>query len=289
MPPAIRLLRIHQWVKNLLVLLPAILAHRLADFELLRQAGLAFLSFSLIASSVYVLNDILDREADLKHHSKRNRPLASGAVSLRSAFLMTLLLLVAGIAVALLLPTTFLGLLGVYYVTTTMYSLVLKKIIIADIVILASLYALRILAGGEATGIYVSQWMLVFSMFFFLSLACVKRYSELLAVNELGSESSARRGYQASDLEQISQFGSASGYISVLVLAQYVSSREVSALYGHPQVIWLACPLFLYWIGRVWLLAHRGKVHEDPIIFALTDRVSYLVGALALLVMVCAL
>ena len=279
----VRALRVHQWVKNLLVFLPLIMAHRAGNGLMLVQTLAAFFSFSLCASAVYLINDIMDLEADRNHESKRLRPIASGQFAVRSAALTALIGLILSGAAAALLPDKFGLCLAFYFLVTTLYSMHFKKIVVADIVILALLYALRILAGGFAAGIPVSQWLLAFSMFFFLSLACVKRFSELRTLRAANHEGGAgnRRGYRPEDLEQIAQFGSSSGYISVLVLALYISSRDVSVLYRHPQAIWLVCPLILYWISRVWLLARRGEVHEDPILFAISDRVSYLVGLLS--------
>ena len=288
-PAVIRALRAHQWVKNILVFIPILMAHRMLEPGTVWAAFLAFAAFSLTASGVYLINDILDAEADKHHPVKRRRPIASGEMSRTFAAFFSVALVAAGFAISTLLPSTFSLVLLSYFVLTCLYSLYFKTIAIADVVLLASMYALRVLAGGAAATVMVSQWLVGFSMFFFFSLACVKRYSELLGIKSEGKEELKRRGYQASDLAQIAVFGSISGYLSVLVLALYVSSKEVMALYQRPDLIWLACPLVLYWISRVWLLAQRGLVHEDPIVFALQDMVSYRVGLLALIVMVFAL
>ena len=166
---------------------------------------------------------------------------------------------------------------------TTAYSVVLKQVVLIDILVLAGLYTVRLMAGGAAVGVAVSQWLLAFSMFFFLSLACVKRYSELLLMQSLKREGSRGRGYLVVDREQVANLGTSAGYISVLVLALYINSREVFSLYSKPDLLWFICPVLLYWVSRVWMIAHRGNLHEDPIVFALRDRVSYFVGALSAL------
>lgn len=282
-------LRVHQWVKNLLIFLPLIMAHRALELELIGRTLLAFAAFSLCASSVYLTNDLIDLEADRQHHLKKKRALASGEVSQLKALVLIPLLFLLSLELAWYLPHGFFLVLVLYFVGTLSYSLYFKKHIVADIVLLALLYTLRILAGGHAAEVNVSQWLLAFSMFFFLSLACLKRFSELRTVRLNNRSATSGRGYLASDLESISQFGTASGYLSVLVLALYVSSHEVSALYAHPQVIWLVCPLILYWISRIWLLGSRGLVQEDPILFAIGDKVSYLVGLISVLILFAAL
>jgi len=284
----IRAIRVHQWVKNLLLFVPLVMAHQLRDLNLVFDVVLAFIVFSLCSSSVYLINDLLDLEADRSHSAKRKRPLASGEMPIRDGVLVACLLLIASLTGSLLLPINFRIVLGVYFLITLGYSLNFKKIVVLDIIILASLYTIRIFAGGQAVDVAVSQWLLGFSMFMFFSLACIKRFAELLSLRKVEKESLKGRGYRASDLEQIAAFGSASGYISVLVMALYISSEEVTAFYSNPTLIWLICPAILYWISRVWLLAHRDELHEDPIVFALKDKVSYIVGILCALIMWCA-
>ncbi|MBX7143043.1 MAG: UbiA family prenyltransferase [Oligoflexia bacterium] len=285
----LKAIRVHQWVKNLLLFLPLILAHRAADALPLSHVLVGFFSFCFCSSSVYVLNDLLDLESDRHHHSKRNRPFASGVLSIGFGLVAVPSLLLSSLALALLIPPQFLAVLAGYFAVTLAYSLRLKQIVLVDILTLAALYTVRIIAGGAAAGVAVSEWLLAFSMFFFMSLACVKRYSELLILRQHNKQEAKGRGYVASDLEQIGQFGSAAGYLSVLVLALYVNSHDVSALYSRPQVLWLVCPLLLYWISRIWLIAHRGKLHEDPIVFAIHDKVSYVVGLLAVFIMIAAI
>jgi 4-hydroxybenzoate polyprenyltransferase len=278
----LKALRVHQWVKNLLLFLPVIMAHMVFEIESLLAIVAGFFAFSTCASSVYLLNDLVDLEADRVHRSKRNRPFASGTLPLIFGFLAVPVLLAISLSLSLLLPLGFLVVLSIYYVTTMAYSFGLKRVVLLDIITLALLYAVRVLAGGQAAQVPVSQWLLAFSLFMFVSLAAVKRFSELYALRAQNRPKTEGRGYLAEDLDQIAQFGSASGYISVLVMALYVSSADVTKLYSHPQALWLVCPVLLYWVSRVWLLAHRGQMDEDPIVFALRDRVSYVVGALIL-------
>jgi 4-hydroxybenzoate polyprenyltransferase len=261
------------------------MAHVPLSLPLVVALVCAFLAFSLVASAVYLMNDLVDLPADRQHRYKRLRPLARGELSIVAALGAVPILLGAAGALAALLPPEFGYFLMVYFVTTVAYSLRLKQIVLVDILVLASLYTVRIMAGGAAIEVPVSQWLLGFSMFLFFSLACVKRFSELRLARKNNESSTRGRGYLASDLEQVAMFGVASGYLSVLVLALYVSSGDVTDLYRSPGYLWLLCPLVLYWISRVWLLAHRGELHDDPIVFALRDRASYLVGGLIAVVM----
>lgn len=284
----IRALRVYQWLKNLLIFVPLILGHHLFDVPALRGAVLALISFSMCASAVYILNDLLDLESDRAHHRKRNRPFAAGTLPISKGLLVIPLLLLAGFCAALFVSSKFIAILGVYLLFTTAYSFRLKQIVLVDIILLAMLYTVRIVAGGVASQVAVSQWLLGVSMFMFLSLACVKRFSELLVLKERNQRETRGRGYTVEDLEQIAMFGAASGYIAVLVLALYTSSADVVQLYHTPKVIWLVCPMVLYWISRVWLLARRGLVHDDPLVFAMRDKVTYIVGVLVAVILVAA-
>lgn len=286
----VKALRVHQWAKNILVFVPLLAAHKGLDFGLLVQAALGFVAFSLCASSVYVLNDLLDLDSDRQHPSKRRRPFASGDLPVRVGAGLAPVLLVAGFSVALLfLPLTFAALLATYYAVTLAYSLHLKQVMVLDVLVLAGLYTVRIFGGSLAVGVPTSSWLSTFSMFLFLSLALVKRLSEVRRLRLSSTEAAAPgRGYLASDYEQLASLGVAAGYISVLVLALYITSKEVTVLYGHPERLWLLCPVMLYWVSRVWLLAHRGLVNEDPLVFALRDKVSYGVGLVAGLVLLAA-
>jgi 4-hydroxybenzoate polyprenyltransferase/phosphoserine phosphatase len=278
--PAIRALRPLQWMKNCLVFVPLLLAHELITAKAI-GAVLAFIAFSACASSVYLLNDLLDIEADRHHPTKRYRPFASGSLPVSSGLIMGCSLLVFGVLLALTtLPWTFVEVLALYLVLTTLYSLWLKREIILDILILASLYMLRILAGGMATHISVSEWLIAFSIFFFMSLALVKRYAELARLSDKDYTSPKGREYMVTDLNFIENIGPTSGYMAVLVLVLYINSDDMKRLYTNVWALWLICPLLLYWVSRVWLMARRLKVSEDPLLYALTDRSSLLVCGL---------
>lgn len=286
----VQALRPHQWVKNLLLFVPVVLDHRLFDPVVMTRAVAAFLAFCCAASSAYVLNDILDLEADRRHPTKRRRPFASGALS--PALGIALVPALLGLAYALswsVLPIRFLQLLTLYVVLTTTYSLYLKRVAVVDVLLLAGLYTLRVLAGIAATHVRFSTWLMAFSMFLFLSLAFLKRYTEVAAMEGQPDEQVRRRGYIRGDREWLGSMGGASGYLSVLVLALYINSDQVVALYGRPLRLWLATPLLLFWISRMWLQAHRGLIHDDPIVATVRDPMSYVAGALLGLVLYLAL
>lgn len=282
----LKALRVHQWLKNLLVFVPIAAAHEVGNPLLLAAAVIAFISFSLCASSVYFLNDLLDLSADRVHRRKRSRPFASGALPIKAGILIAPLLLAIALGLAFLLPARFLGVLLLYYALTTLYSFFLKRQVVVDVMLLASLYTIRILAGSAATGIEPSFWLLALSMFVFLGLAMVKRYSELrLAATTVGPL--AGRGYRPDDLPVVLALGSASGMVSVLILAMYTQATIVPEMYPAPEWLWLVPPLMLYWITRLWVKAQRGEVDEDPVIFATRDpqslAVAILMGAAFLL------
>ncbi|HNN66745.1 MAG TPA: UbiA family prenyltransferase, partial [Pseudomonadales bacterium] len=232
--------------------------------------------------SVYLLNDLLDLSADRRHPRKRRRPFAAGTLPIAHGIIAMPALLLSAFSLSLLInPFAFTATLATYYIFTLAYSLRLKRTLMLDAITLAGLYTLRIIAGAAAVSVIPSFWMLAFSMFLFLSLALVKRYTELRDSRLKGkSELTPGRGYYPADLEMVSALGAASGYLSVMVLALYTQDQTTAALYQQPQLIWLACPLLLYWVTRTWMLAHRGQMHEDPVLFAIKDRVSLLVGAL---------
>lgn len=284
----LRAVRAHQWVKNLLVFVPLLMAHRVFEWDLVLRCAAAFAAWSLCASGGYLFNDLLDAEADRRHPYKRRRPLAAGAVGAKGAAWAVPLLLAAGLAPAFAwLPASFGLMLVLYLALTVAYTLFLKRLAVVDVLVLAGLYTLRVLAGGHAAGVEVSPWLLAFSMFLFLSLAFVKRYTELRTLGD--EEAPGRRGYTAADTEVLKSFGTASGYLSVLVLALYINqSREVTHLYRRPEALWLIGPCLLYWLTRVWLLAYRGRLHDDPVVFTVKDPASYAVGALVALLIVIA-
>jgi 4-hydroxybenzoate polyprenyltransferase len=277
-----RAFRFHQWLKNLLLFVPLLASHKVTQMGLVVDGLIAFVLFGLCASSVYILNDLLDLADDRHHPAKRLRPFASGQLPVKSGLVVFPLLLCSSIAGSMwLLPWQFTLSMLTYYALTLAYSLALKRMIILDVVVLASLYTIRIIAGTFAFAVSATFWMLAFSMFIFLSLALVKRYAELRVARDAGrSERSRGRGYFPDDLEMLAALGGAAGYMSVMVLALYIQDINTVALYHHPKVIWLACPLLLFWVSRIWLLTHRGQMHDDPVVFAIKDRVSLVVGAL---------
>lgn len=286
--PLLKALRLHQWAKNVLVFVPLFAAHRWGDTALLQDAVLAFFAFGLCASSVYLLNDMLDLEADRYHPRKRERPFASGDLSLIAGFVLVPLLLLGTVWLASGLPQMFWLVLAAYYALTVAYSFGLKSLVLVDTITLAGLYTVRIIAGGVAVNVPLSFWLLLLAVFLFLSLALVKRYAELDAMQRQGKLKAAGRGYHVEDLPILHSLGTASGYLCVLVLALYINSPMVTSLYGNPHAIWFLCVLLLYWVSRVWLIAHRGQMHDDPVVFALRDRVSQVVAVLAVLTVLAA-
>lgn len=275
-------LRLHQWMKNALIFVPLLAGHQITNSVLLWNGILAFLLFGLCASSVYLLNDLLDLADDRHHQSKCHRPFAAGRLSINSGLIaFPVLLFSAFVGAAWLLPWTFSVVLLAYYILTLAYSLTLKRMMAVDVIALAMLYTSRIIAGAAAFIMPLTFWILAFSMFMFLSLALVKRYAELREARKKGhTEKTRGRGYYPDDLEMISSLGASSGYLSVMVLALYIHDQATNGLYANPQVIWLACPLLLLWITRIWMLTHRGQMHEDPVVFAIRDRFSLMVGVL---------
>jgi len=273
-PEWIRALRLYHWLKNLLVFVPLVAAHRFSEISLLLLAGTAFLSFGFCASSVYILNDLLDLPDDRKHPRKRSRPFASGILPLTAGIAAAPMLLGFSIVIGLTLPLPFFFMLGIYYTTTLAYSFRLKKIVILDVIVLAMLFTIRMMAGSAAVDVWPSSWLLAHSMFLFISLALVKRYAELVTMRIEHGRAAKARSYVASDSELLAAMGIASAFISVLVLVLYITSGAAQRIYIHHNLIWLACPALLYWLCYIWLTAHRGGMHDDPMIFALKDRVS---------------
>lgn len=277
--PLFRAVRPHQWLKNVLVFLPLLAAHQF-DPTIIGKAALAFVAYSLVASSVYLLNDLLDLAADRSHPRKRERPFASGALSLSWGTALAPGLLLAGGLVSLLLGPGFLAIMALYYVLTTVYSFVLKRLLVIDICALAALYTLRIIAGGVATGVHLSVWLLAFSIFFFFALAAMKRQTELVSSVEEGEETAHGRGYKTGDLPLVANMAVASGYVSVLVMALYLNSRSVRELYPETAPLWGICLVLLFWLSRMVMLAHRGRMQDDPVVFAAQDKVSILCAGL---------
>ncbi len=290
----LKAVRLHQWAKNVLVIVPLLLGHAWFRANIV-AALVAFVSFGMCASATYILNDLLDLEADRRHPRKARRPFAAGDLSPLAGLAAVTGLLAASLALALLLPRLFASLPGaaplpqpygflkwllIYTATTLLYSLYLKRKLLLDVFLLSGLYTVRILAGSAATGVPVSAWLAGFSVFFFLSLAFVKRFSEMEGLRERGGAVSFGRGYMVSDLEQLRALGTGAAYAAVVVVTLYINSPEVRPLYEHHRRLWLVVPLVLLWLSQVWLLASRGEMHDDPVVWAITDKRSLLLGAL---------
>lgn len=274
----LRALRVHQWAKNLLLFMAPLAAHLIPGVELSIQLMLAFIAFSLCASAVYIGNDLLDLDSDRLHPRKRTRPFASGELPVAFGVMLVPLLLIAALACALPVSAAFTGWLALYFALTCAYSLSLKRLVIVDCIVLAILYTLRIIAGAAAAGIVLSFWLIAFSAFLFLSLAFVKRHAELDVQARSGRERAHGRGYLTSDAPLVQSLGVMSGYASVVVFALYLNSDAVVRLYRQPELIWCAVPVLLFWISWIWMKTHRGEMHDDPLLFALRDRVSLMAG-----------
>lgn len=283
-----KLLRVHQYAKNALVFVPLLTAH-LFNLGAAHQAVLAAIAFCLCASGVYVLNDLIDLQADRRHHSKRRRPLASGAIPVLHGVIAVPVLIAASMFVAATVSLPFLAVLTGYFALTTAYSFVLKRKMLIDVVTLASLYTIRVIGGAVAIEVAISEWLLAFCMGVFMSLALIKRVIELAALKEASKEAPANRGYRTSDLEIVTMLAGAAGFNAVTVFALYISSDAVNQLYSHPDLLWLVCPVLMYWIGRALMLAHRREMDDDPVVFALKDRGSLLTITAAVLLVVAAI
>ena len=276
--PYLRAMRPHQWAKNTLVLLPMLSLHSLVAAHV-QAAATAAAAFCMVASAAYVINDLLDLSADRAHPRKRRRPFAAGEVPALQGVVMGVVLLGAGLTTAYAVnPMTF-GITSLYFGSPLLYSLVLKRELVIDICMLAGLYALRMLAGAAALGWYLSPWLLALSLFLFLSLAAMKRQTELVDAAASGRSGASGRAYEAADLVVVTMMAIAAGYVSVLVLALYIYSPEVQALYHSPLILWGIPPVLLYWVSRLVMLAHRGRMDDDPVLFALKDPISWASGA----------
>jgi 4-hydroxybenzoate polyprenyltransferase len=285
----VKAMRVHQWLKNLLVFVPLVTAHLWFSPTALKQSILAFIAFSLTASSLYVMNDLLDLGADRVHPRKRLRPFAAGDIALNRGVALVILLFAVGIACGVVLSWQFLAVLVAYAVITTAYSIYLKVYTLIDVLLLAALYTVRVIAGSVATMVVPTFWLLAFSMFTFFSLALLKRYTELLALREINISATRGRDYNVTDLALLANMGSGSGCVATLVLALFINSPDLATRYSRPYALWVLCPLFLYWISRLWLKAGRGEMHDDPLIYAVKDRGSRYVFAAMLLSLICAL
>lgn len=281
----VKLLRLHQWSKNALVFVPILTAQRF-DLLALGQAAGAFLAFSLAASAIYILNDLVDLDADRRHPSKKHRPLAAGTVPITQAMVLIPVLVVAALGGALAIEPAFAAVLLAYILLTTAYTFVLKRKMLIDVVVLASLYTVRVVGGAAAISVYMSEWLLGFSMFIFTALALMKRYVELTSRIDNDLSDPTNRNYLKSDLEIVGALAASASFSAVIVFALYISSDAVRPLYEHPRVLWLICPILIYWLGRALMMAHRRLMDDDPIIFALRDWNSYLALAIIGLILI---
>ena len=264
-------MRPRHWIKNALLVLPLLLAHQYADLSALLTVTFGIMAFSLMASSAYLVNDLLDLEADRQHPLKRYRAVAAGVLGVPQALFLACGCVASGYVIGFSISESFVGWLTLYLLTTLAYSLFAKRLLMVDVIVLAGLYVVRLLAGGAAAGVAVSFWLLLFSMFFFLSLALLKRFAEVRNGSTRG------RAYDQGDEFVLGQLGLTSATGAVLVLGLYVNSDAVRTLYQHPNVIWLLCPLLTFWLGRLWLLGNRGELDEDPVLFATVDVSTWLV------------
>lgn len=281
--------RLHQWIKNILIFVPLLTAHLLAQPDLVLRAVIAFLAFSFTASSIYMMNDLTDLEADRTHELKRHRPLAAGKLSIAAAAAGIAILLALSVGLSLLfLPRSFLAILSVYIISNLAYSLHLKRIVLIDVLVLTFLYVLRLQAGSIATGVPISGWLLAFAAFVFTSLALVKRGAEVANLKKQNKSRTTGRGYHQNDFKFIIALGLLCGYLSLLVLGLYIDSPAVAQLYNTPLWLWLLIPLFFLWFTRIWYLTYQGRVHEDPVVFAIKDIASYVVGAITIILILVA-
>jgi 4-hydroxybenzoate polyprenyltransferase len=287
--PTLQALRPHQWSKNLLLFVHIFMAHQLNNSDQLLNTLIGFLAFCLCASSVYITNDLLDLTADQHHPDKKNRPFAAGRLTRNYGISLSLILLLTAMLVASTLSRGFIITITSYYLVTLAYSVYLKKSPIVDVLLLAILYTLRVIAGAAIISEMPSFWLMAFSMFLFMSLAVVKRYSELLSLQDEGGIDLGRRGYQLSDVDTLSSIGTTCGLLAVLVLALYINSTHIQEMYSRPEAIGLLCPLLMYWISRIWLLARRGELHQDPVVFAITDIQSYAIALTSVIIIWAAL
>ncbi len=292
--PWLRMLRMHQWAKNVLLFVPLLAAHQFTNLDAIWHAALGFLAFSLLASAVYIANDITDVENDRQHPTKRNRPFASGAIPVQAGYVAAPLLLIVATVLGVIVNLHFLLWLAVYLVITTAYTFGLKRLVLVDAMVLATLYTIRIFAGGRASDTPLSYWIVAFSVFLFLSLAFVKRYAELTSdiVDDDGDvdakQQIAGRGYRTSDAMLVQLLGVAAGFSATVVLALYINSNRSRTLYAEPEILWAVLPVAVYWVSWIWLKTNRGEMHDDPVIFALTDRSSLMAALVFVAIIVVA-
>jgi 4-hydroxybenzoate polyprenyltransferase len=289
MTALLRSLRPLHWTKNVLLLGPVVLAHQTGNPAAMKGTALAFIAFCLTASAMYLINDVRDLEFDRAHPSKRRREIASGAVSPTVAMLTAVVLLLAGLAIAYSISLDLVTYVAAYVVLSLLYSLWLKRRVFLDVLALSALWTIRVLAGGVAARVEVSDWMLALTVFLFVSLALLKRYADLGMLASQDTNAAPGRDYVKGDRDLLRSMGVSSGFMSVLVLALYLTSPTVTRLYESPRLLWLVCPLMLYWTAHMWFLAHRGAIQDDPIVVATRDPASYVVGALIALLLFAAI
>jgi 4-hydroxybenzoate polyprenyltransferase len=281
MTALLRSLRPLHWTKNVLVFAPVVLAHRTGDTAAMSAAFLAFVAFCLAASGTYLVNDVRDLEFDRLHPNKRNRVIASGALSPAAAIIACVVLIAAGVAVAFSISMEVVAWLAGYFILSLVYSLWFKRRVFLDVLALSALWTIRVLAGSAAAQVEASDWLLALSVFLFVGLALLKRYADLgFLAAQTADPAAPGRGYVTGDRDLLRSMGVTSGYMAVLVLALYLNSPQVARLYKSPRLLWLVCPLLLYWIAHMWFLAHRGHIQDDPIVVAARDPASYVVGVL---------
>jgi 4-hydroxybenzoate polyprenyltransferase len=282
-------MRIHQWVKNALLLVPLLASHRLSEPDAMFRVLVAILAFSVTASSVYILNDLLDLGADRRHPRKRLRAFAAGHLPVSHGLVAVVLLAMLGLGIAWTLSIGFLGVLLAYLAMTLAYSFRLKHYVLIDVLLLGALFTTRVIAGGVVINAFPSFWLLAFCVFLFTSLALVKRCSELVTMEKQGAEAAHGRDYRVADGVPLMVMGIASGYVAVLVVALYINSTAVAALYSRPEALWFLCPVLLYWVSRLWLKTARGEMHDDPLVFAVKDRASQLLGVASAAILLAAI
>ena len=284
----IKAIRCQQYIKNILILVPLVASHNIFDMDKLSMALIAFFAFSFSASTIYVMNDLFDLFDDRKHPTKKNRPLASGDISIQTSLFTIPVLLCLSIFLASLVSNQFVILVFGYLLLNLLYTLFFKRIPIFDIILLSNMYTYRLIIGSEATDIPLSFWLLGFSFFLFLSLAVIKRYKELFYLREQTSSTKSEnsRGYRIVDMSILLNMGMTSGAIAVLVFSLYINSPDIQLLYDHPEYLWVACPFMLLWIASLWLATVRNEMSDDPIIYALTNKKSlFLIAICGLILM----
>ncbi len=285
----IKEIRVYQWVKNSLIFTPLLLSHTFSDSARFMDSVIAFFAFNLCASAVYVINDLCDIESDRKHPEKKFRPVAANIISVNFARIITLILVITSFAIAFTLNREFVLVLLGYFLLTLFYSFGLKKVAIVDVIILGGLYTLRIIAGVVVIRVEISYWLIIFSLFIFISLAILKRYIELFNMKARNEMDMSHRGYKVEDITILSRMGITASNIAILVVALYIHDPLVITKYTSPIWLWFIIPALFYWLSRIWLLANRGELHEDPILFALHDMESYVVAFICILSVVLAI